>query len=84
MSEKVHLLYVYFNSILNFSFKKAKVSHIDNLTDLLQQCSRLSAILANDLDVILLANVLGLSVEGVAPVKILIATPDPIHAPHDP
>jgi len=38
--------------ILNSSFKNSNVSQIDILTDLLQQCSKLSAILAKERDVI--------------------------------
>ena len=54
------------------------------LTDLLQQCSKLSAMLFNDLDVILFASVRGTSREGLALVKILTTIPEPIPAPQEP
>ena len=44
--ENSHPSDVYSNSISKLFFKNIKVSPISNLTDLLQQCSKLSAILA--------------------------------------
>ena len=80
----MHLYGLYSKLIENFSLKKSKVSQIASLTDRLQQCSKLSAILPNALEVILFANERGRFLDGLAPVNMFIATPEPIPAPQDP
>jgi hypothetical protein len=70
--------------IPNFSRRMFKPVLIDNFVDLLQQCSRLSAISFKALEVVVFAIDLGIFVEGVAFKYTLIATPAPIAEPQHP